>query len=91
MIENINIVILKCENIRELTKKERIFGLNLKSWYVIGMTPLILQAWISLLNLFTIFITLLLFFYIAEFFDEDISDIFFAKIVIKKPTTTYWS
>lgn len=88
-IENIKIIELRCPNIRELTKKEKFYGLNVKSWYVCLIVPLALQAYIGFLNAMFIFFSLLVIFYIAEFFDEDISDIFFSKIVIKNPSSQY--
>lgn len=88
-MENIKVIELRCPNIRELSKKERFYGLNIKSWYLCFMIPSSIQAYVSLLTfIFTMFL-LIVFFYIAEFFDEDITDIFLSKIVIKNPSSRY--
>lgn len=50
MTESVKLIELSCPNIRELTKKERLYGLNIKSWYMCGMIPLTLQAYIGFVN-----------------------------------------
>ncbi|WP_332444645.1 hypothetical protein [Wolinella succinogenes] len=73
---------IEANNIREITKKEKIKGLSRTAWALSmiiagGSFPHILFWNIPFL------IFLLCFFYVAEFFDEDIMDIFSAKIELK--------
>lgn len=91
MTESVKLIELSCPNIRELTKKERLYGLNIKSWYMCGMIPLTLQAYIGFLNAFFLFMGMTAFFYVIEYFDEDITDIFFSKIIIKNESPRYWA
>lgn len=66
-IENIKIIELRCPNIRELTKKEKFYGLNVKSWYICLIVPLALQAYIGFLNAMFIFFLYWLFFILLNF------------------------
>lgn len=91
MTENLKLIELSCPNIRELTKKERLYGLNIKSWYVCLMLPLILQGYIGFLNAFFLCLGMIAFFFVAEYFDEDIMDIFLSKIIIKNESPTYYA
>lgn len=73
---------MKTTNIREITKKEKIKGLTRSSWAVAllvsgGSYPY-LVFWS-----FVLFITLLLFFFIVEFFDEDFIEIIIKKLKLK--------
>lgn len=78
----------KIENIRELTKKEKFLGLNLNSWIFCSLLVLPI-ANMTLLYAFILFVVLITFFYVAEFFDEDITDIIFASFKIKGIDTYY--
>ncbi len=80
---------IQTDNIRELTKKEKILRLNLKSWVISVMTSLIAQPHLGLYA-FLLFACILLFFYIIEFFDDDIVDIAFATLQMKTNITTYY-
>lgn len=83
-----NVAHAKVENIRELSKKEKFLGLNLNSWILCAL--LVLP--IANLNFFyglILFLILITFFYVAEFFDEDITDIIFASFKIKGIDTYY--
>lgn len=91
MTESIKLIELICPNIRELTKKERLYGLNIKSWYICLMIPLTLQGYTGFLNAFFLFLGMTAFFFVAEYFDEDITDIFFSKIIIKNEAKNYWA
>ena len=91
MTESLKLIELSCPNIRELTKKERLYGLNIKSWYVCLMLPLTLQGYIGFLNAFFLCLGMIAFVFVAEYFDEDITDIFFSKIIIKNESPRYWA
>lgn len=78
----------KAENIRELSKKDKFLGLNLNSWVFCGMVVLPI-ANITAFYAFFLFLILIIFFYIAEFFDEDITDILFANFSITGLQTYY--
>lgn len=78
----------KIENIRELTKKEKFLGLNLNSWILCLFVSVPLMN-ITFFYAFILFFSLITFFYVAEFFDEDITDIIFASFRIKGIDTYY--
>lgn len=77
------------ENIRELTKREKFLRLNLKSWVISVMTALITQPHIGIYSFF-LFIGILTFFYIAEFFDDDIVDIALSNLQMKTDIPVYY-
>ncbi len=69
-------------NIRELTKKEKIKGLTRTSWYVslaIGGTSYPSLIFWSI----PVVIFFICFFYILEFYDDDIIDIITTKLRLK--------
>ncbi|PAF53029.1 hypothetical protein BKH42_08215 [Helicobacter sp. 13S00482-2] len=78
----------KVENIRELSKKEKFLGLNLNSWILCSLLSMPL-ANLTLFYAFMLFIVSIAFFYVAEFFDEDIVDILFATFSINGIDTYY--
>lgn len=78
----------KIENIRELTKKEKFLGLNFSSWLV-SLFLCVPMINFTLFYAFILFLILMAFFYIAEFFDEDITDIILASFKIKGIGTYY--
>lgn len=78
----------KIENIRELTKKEKFLGLNLNSWILCLFVSVPLMN-ITFFYAFILFLILITFFYVTEFFDEDITDIIFASFRIKGIDTYY--
>lgn len=78
----------KIENIRELTKKEKFLGLNLNSWILCLFVSVPLMN-ITFFYAFILFFSLITFFYVAEFFDEDITDIIFSSFRIKGIDTYY--
>ncbi|PAF42185.1 virB3 type IV secretion protein [Helicobacter sp. 11S03491-1] len=84
----IDVAQAKVENIRELTKKEKFLGLNLNSWIFCGILSVPI-ANLTLFYGFVLFLILITFFYIAEFFDEDIIDILFANFTITGLDTYY--
>ena len=90
MTDKIKLIELQCPNIRELTKKERILGLNVKSWFICTAPPTISHGYIGILNALILFAVMIIIFYIAEYFDEDIAEILFAKGSADK-TKTYWA
>lgn len=77
------------ENIRELTKKEKVLRLNLKSWVIAVMSGLITQPHIGIYA-FVLFASILIFFYIAEFFDDDIVDIALSNLQMKTGIPVYY-
>lgn len=79
----------QADNIRELTKKEKLLRLNFKSWVISVMTGLITQPHIGVYA-FMLFFFILVFFYIIEFFDDDIVDIAFATLQMKTNIETYY-
>ncbi|MDE7235330.1 hypothetical protein LS66_009570 [Helicobacter sp. MIT 03-1614] len=80
---------IETENIRELTKKEKLLRLNFKSWVISVMSGLITQPHIGIYA-FVFFFFLIIFFYIIEFFDDDIIDIAFATLQMKTNVSTYY-
>lgn len=80
---------IQTENIRELTKKEKILRLNLKSWVISVMSSLILQPHLGLYA-FIFFFCILIFFYVIEFFDDDIVDIAIASLQMKTNVQIYY-
>lgn len=89
--ETIRILDFRANNIREISKKEKAFGLNLKSWFLCVFGPLSANPYIGILNTILLFGFVTAIFYIAEFFDDDISDILLSKFTIKNKSKYYWS
>ncbi|MCI7484358.1 hypothetical protein [Helicobacter sp. 10-6591] len=81
---------ISTQNIRELTKKEKILRLNLKSWFISFFGAITPQAYIGFLNAVFIFLALVVFFYIIEFFDDDIVDIALATGQIRTGAQVYY-
>lgn len=81
----------RTNNIRELTKKEKILRLNMKSWIISAMTAIIANG-LALGFLYSVlfFFGLVTFFYIIEFFDDDIVDIAVSNLAIKTGISTYY-
>lgn len=81
----------RTNNIRELTKKEKILRLNMKSWIISSMTAIIANG-LALGFLYSVlfFFGLVTFFYIIEFFDDDIVDIAVSNLAIKTGISTYY-
>lgn len=80
-------------NLRELSRKEKLLWLNAKSWILSLPPSLVLNPFIGFLNSVFIYVAFIVFFTIAEFFDEDITDILTAIPQIKKKSVTaiYWA
>lgn len=81
---------IEVSNIRELTKKEKFLRLNIKSWVISVMSSLILQPHLGLYTLI-FFICILTFFYVIEFFDDDIVDIALATLMLSTNTNKYYA
>lgn len=64
-----------CQNLRELSRKEKLLWLNAKSWIISGLIPLCLMSFIGSLNSLILYGLFIFAFSVAEFFDEDITDI----------------
>ncbi|PAF49450.1 virB3 type IV secretion protein [Helicobacter sp. 12S02232-10] len=77
-------------NIRELTKKEKLLGLNFNSWVICSFAALALANY-SFLFALLFFICAIVSFYVAEFFDEDITDILFASFLMKTDIKIYYA
>lgn len=82
---------IECDNIRELTKKEKFLRLNTTSWAICFFGSAIPMSYIGLVNTIIIFFSLLLFFYIVEFFDDDISDIVLANLKLQSGVPKYYA
>lgn len=83
------ISISQTDNIRELTKKEKFLRLNIKSWAIALISALATNGYLGIYSIH-IFVGLLLFFYIIEFFDDDIVDIALANLQLKTGISTYY-
>jgi hypothetical protein len=73
---------MKTKNIREITKKEKIKGLTRSSWAVALLISGGLYPYLVFWS-FPLFGTLLLFFFVIEFFDDDIIEITLKKLKLK--------
>lgn len=73
---------MKTPNIREITKKEKIKGLTKSSWAVALLVSGGLYPYLVFKS-FIIFGALLLFFFVIEFFDDDIIEIAVKKLKLK--------
>lgn len=80
-----------CQNLRELTRKEKFLWLNMKSWILSAFFPLIGIAFLGGLNSLILYSIFIFVFTIAEFFDEDITDILVAQAKIKTNTQIYYA
>lgn len=67
--------------VRELSKREKILWLNAKS-FVFSFAPIIASPFLGFLLSVIGIILMILIFTIWEFFDDDIGDIFYARILI---------
>jgi len=65
---------MKINNIREITKKEKIRGLSRNAWIITMLISGSLYPHIVFWS-FLLFIVLLGFFYVIEFFDDDIIEV----------------
>ncbi|AFI04150.1 hypothetical protein [Helicobacter cetorum] len=83
-------VVLRSTNIRELSKKEKIMGLNFMSWILSAMLGCVTMAYSTLYALI-VFVTMFISFYIAEFFDEDITDILFGIFTLESDIEDYYA
>lgn len=90
MTDSIKLIELRCPNIRELTKKERFLGLNVKSWFICCAPPTIFHGYIGFLNALILLLAMIAVFYVAEYFDEDIAEILLSKGSASK-TANYWA
>lgn len=82
---------VSCFNLRELSRKEKFLWLNAKSWIISGLIPLCLMSFIGMLNMIILYSLFIFAFSIAEFFDEDITDILTAFAKIKTDTKIYYA
>ncbi|TLD95420.1 hypothetical protein LS71_008425 [Helicobacter jaachi] len=86
----LNVYQVTTENIRELTKKEKFLRLNIKSWAISAIGSLALNSFLGLYTL-VLFIVAITFFYIIEFFDDDIVDIALNTLQLKTGIGTYYA
>lgn len=84
------ISISQTDNIRELTKKEKFLRLNIKSWAISVIGSLATNGYLGIYSIH-IFVGTLLFFYIIEFFDDDIVDITLANLQLKTGIPQYYA
>jgi len=70
---------MKINNIREITKKEKIRGLSRTAWVVSMLISGALYPHIVFWS-FLLFVVLLGFFYVVEFFDDDIIEIIINRL-----------
>lgn len=70
---------MKTENIREITKKEKVRGLTLTSWKIALITSGGLIPQLGIFKAVPLFAFLVAVFYILEFFDDDIMEIIMTK------------
>lgn len=87
----VSIINIFYDNIREISKREKLLGLNYKSWIVILGAPMIIAVYISWFYAFISFLSLIAIFFIAEFFDDDISDILIARVTLHTKTNKYYA
>ncbi|OPG39824.1 hypothetical protein BGL68_04320 [Helicobacter pylori] len=59
--------------------------------FLSGFVPFIMMPWLDILNSFVLYVCFLLIFSIAEFFDEDISDILIAHSKIKTKANSFYA
>lgn len=87
----VSIINIFYDNIREISKREKLFGLNYKSWIAIILLPMIVMVYISFFYSLIGFLLLIIIFFIAEFFDDDISDILIARAALHTKTNKYYA
>lgn len=78
------------ENIRELTKKEKFLRLNHTSWFISILGGLSTNAILGFYS-FLLALGAIVFFYIVEFFDDDITDIALKNLTLKTGIKTYYA
>lgn len=81
---------ISVSNLKEISSKEKFLWLNAKSFLLSGFVPFIMMPWLDILNSFVLYVCFLLIFSIAEFFDEDISDILIAHSKIKTKANSFY-
>ncbi|MFS7886512.1 hypothetical protein [Helicobacter pylori] len=64
---------------------------SLLGGFLSGFVPFIMMPWLDILNSFVLYVCFLLIFSIAEFFDEDISDILIAHSKIKTKANSFYA
>ncbi|MUU34861.1 competence protein ComB [Helicobacter pylori] len=82
---------ISVSNLKEISSKEKFLWLNDKSFLLSGFVPFIMMPWLDILNSFVLYVCFLLIFSIAEFFDEDISDILIAHSKIKTKANSFYA
>ncbi|AFI04868.1 hypothetical protein [Helicobacter cetorum] len=82
---------ISVSNLKEISSKEKFLWLNAKSFLLAGFVPFVMMPWFDLLNSFMLYACFLLIFSIAEFFDEDISDILIAHSKIKTKANSFYA
>ncbi|MGL2355053.1 competence protein ComB [Helicobacter pylori] len=82
---------ISVSNLKEISSKEKFLCLNAKSFLLSGFVPFIMIPWLDILNSFALYVCFLLIFSIAEFFDEDISDILIAHSKIKTKANSFYA
>ncbi|WP_100961333.1 competence protein ComB [Helicobacter pylori] len=82
---------ISVSNPKEISSKEKFLWLNAKSFLLSGFVPFIMIPWLDILNSFVLYVCFLLIFSIAEFFDEDISDILIAHSKIKTKANSFYA
>ncbi|MCQ2857352.1 competence protein ComB [Helicobacter pylori] len=82
---------ISVSNLKEISSKEKFLWLNAKSFLLSGFVPFIMIPWLDILNSFVLYVCFLLIFSIAEFFDEDISDILIAHSKIKIKANSFYA
>ncbi|GAA7538297.1 hypothetical protein JP0016_01980 [Helicobacter pylori] len=80
---------ISVSNLKEISSKEKFLWLNAKSFLIAGFIPFVMIPWLDFLNSLMLYVCFLLVFSIAEFFDEDISDILIAHSKIKTKTNHF--
>lgn len=86
----IYVVNLSAINIRELTKKEKFLGLNVSSWIVSVFASLPIINFYTMYS-FILFFSLMVTFFVLEFFDEDITGILFSHFSLKTGSNTFYN
>ncbi|WP_121299706.1 competence protein ComB [Helicobacter pylori] len=82
---------ISVSNLKEISSKEKFLWLNAKSFLIAGFVPFVMIPWLDFLNSLMLYVCFLLVFSIAEFFDEDISDILIANSKIKTKSNSFYA
>ncbi|WRB63242.1 competence protein ComB [Helicobacter pylori] len=82
---------ISVSNLKEISSKEKFLWFNAKSFLIAGFIPFVMIPWLDFLNSLILYVCFLLVFSIAEFFDEDISDILIAHSKIKTKTNSFYA